>query len=170
MVALRFHKDQDRLFSEAQPEIVRRVNGFIARTPYALARQSREDYLQHAYAAFLAGLWTHPDDPMVCVTSALISYSRQAGREVCQLEDVEAREEAQEIAVPPILAELLKQLTPRERRVIALRYGLGKCNPHTQQEVADRLNVSQQCVGQIEFLAKQHMASAAIELGLGPES
>lgn len=43
-----------------------------------------------------------------------------------------------------------KYLTEREREVIILRYGLGKNEPMTQRELAERLNISRSYVSRIE--------------------
>ena len=45
------------------------------------------------------------------------------------------------------------ELTPRERRIIILRYGLNDENPLTQREVAQMLNISRSYVSRIETKA-----------------
>ncbi|MFA6947501.1 MAG: RNA polymerase sporulation sigma factor SigK [Eubacteriales bacterium] len=42
------------------------------------------------------------------------------------------------------------RLTPRERAIIVLRYGLGKAPPATQREIAARLGISRSYVSRIE--------------------
>lgn len=44
----------------------------------------------------------------------------------------------------------IKQLSPREKSIIILRYGLNGNEPLTQKEVADRLNISRSYVSRIE--------------------
>ena len=39
-----------------------------------------------------------------------------------------------------------KVLTPREKTVVALRYGLGGQTPRTQREIAERCNISRSYV------------------------
>ena len=48
------------------------------------------------------------------------------------------------------LRGFLSVLTERERRIIALRYGLGGTAPLTQREVAQKLKISRSYVSRIE--------------------
>lgn len=48
------------------------------------------------------------------------------------------------------LISFLKELPPRERLIIELRYGLGSYKPMTQREVAVKLNISRSYVSRIE--------------------
>ncbi len=43
-----------------------------------------------------------------------------------------------------------RELSPREREIITLRYGLENEQPHTQREVAEQLNISRSYVSRIE--------------------
>lgn len=51
-------------------------------------------------------------------------------------------------------------LTPRERFVIALRYGLGTYDTYTQQEIAAKLGISRSYVSRIEKKALQKLCRA----------
>ncbi len=51
------------------------------------------------------------------------------------------------------LAEVLKTLTPREARVLCLRYGLEDGNPKTLEEVGREFNVTRERIRQIEAKA-----------------
>ena len=51
-------------------------------------------------------------------------------------------------------------LTPRERQIIRLRYGLGGGNPLAQREVADRLKISRSYVSRIEKTALEKLRGA----------
>ena len=51
-----------------------------------------------------------------------------------------------------------KVLTPREKTVVALRYGLGGQTPRTQREIAERCNISRSYVSRIEKKALQKLA------------
>ena len=48
-------------------------------------------------------------------------------------------------------------LDERERRIITMRYGLGKAPPLTQREVADRLSISRSYVSRIEKRALERL-------------
>ena len=52
---------------------------------------------------------------------------------------------------------MLDRLTPRERRVIELRFGLGTEEPQTLEEVGRRLKLSRERVRQIEDRSKQKL-------------
>ena len=51
-------------------------------------------------------------------------------------------------------------LTPQERQVIGLRYGLGSGNPQRQREVARQVGVSRSYVSRIEKRALEKLRSA----------
>ena len=42
------------------------------------------------------------------------------------------------------------RLTPRERRIMELRFGLNRETEHTQKEVADQLGISQSYISRLE--------------------
>ncbi len=56
---------------------------------------------------------------------------------------------------------LLGHLNPREREVIELRFGLGREEPQTLEEVGQRLKLSRERVRQIEARAKQKLSQLA---------
>jgi RNA polymerase primary sigma factor len=64
-------------------------------------------------------------------------------------------------AVREEVERLLGQLKPRERDVIELRFGLGREEPQTLEEVGRRLKLSRERVRQIEALAKQKLSQLA---------
>ena len=49
-----------------------------------------------------------------------------------------------------LLAAAINTLTPREREIITLRFGLGGAREQTQKEVADRLGISQSYISRLE--------------------
>ena len=51
-------------------------------------------------------------------------------------------------------------LTPQERQVVVLRYGLGGCKPHRQREVAEITGISRSYVSRIEKKALQKLKEA----------
>ena len=61
------------------------------------------------------------------------------------------------------IKRILKTITPRERMVVALRYGLGGKKPHTLCQVGEKVNISKQRVKQIEDLAIERMRQAISE-------
>ena len=65
----------------------------------------------------------------------------------CQHEEAEASE------LKDRIQELLNTFTPRERKVIQMRFGLAGYDDHTLQEVADDLEVTQERIRQIEAKA-----------------
>ena len=48
------------------------------------------------------------------------------------------------------IEDILSTLSPRERQVIMLRYGLGDGRPHTLEEVAQIMEVTRERIRQIE--------------------
>lgn len=59
-----------------------------------------------------------------------------------------------------LLTAIEKVLTPRERFVVCLRYGLGKYDALTQQEIARKLGISRSYVSRIEKKALQKLCRA----------
>ena len=49
-----------------------------------------------------------------------------------------------------LLASALDTLSPREREIITLRFGLGGGKEQTQKEVADQLGISQSYISRLE--------------------
>ena len=64
-----------------------------------------------------------------------------------------------------LITAIEKVLTPRERFVVCLRYGLGKYDALTQQEIARKLGISRSYVSRIEKKALQKLCRA-LELSL----
>ena len=54
-------------------------------------------------------------------------------------------------------------LTPREKRIITLRYGIGNRKPLTQREIADQCGISRSYVSRIEKKALQKLEKALSE-------
>jgi len=61
------------------------------------------------------------------------------------------------------IKRIFKTITPRERRIITLRYGLRGKRPHTLRQVGEKINLSKQRVKQIEDLAIERMRQAISE-------
>lgn len=53
--------------------------------------------------------------------------------------------------------EILSTLTPREARVIQLRYGLNNCRPHTLEEVGRKFGLTRERIRQIEGKALRRL-------------
>jgi len=95
------------------------------------------------------------------------------------LEEVQGREEERDVSlpgrggVPPAddelvrksfeeeIVRLLKELTPRERAIIELRYGLRGEGPMTLEEVGKRFKLSRERIRQVEEKAKKRLLDYA---------
>ena len=51
-------------------------------------------------------------------------------------------------------------LTPREKQIVFLRYGIGSSKPHTQKETATRLGISRSYVSRLEKSALDKLKNA----------
>ena len=71
------------------------------------------------------------------------------------LEQVSNRELVQQV-----LQAVEKDLTPQERQVICMRYGLGGCTPCRQREVAQATGISRSYVSRIEKRALEKLKAA----------
>ena len=49
-----------------------------------------------------------------------------------------------------LLRQAMSRLSPRERRIITMRFGLDGRRERTQKEVADRLGISQSYISRLE--------------------
>jgi RNA polymerase sporulation-specific sigma factor len=49
-----------------------------------------------------------------------------------------------------LLSDAMKKLSPRERQIISMRFGLDGITEHTQKEVADSLGISQSYISRLE--------------------
>ena len=77
------------------------------------------------------------------------------GQEDDLLEQVSARQMTRQVCKAVDTA-----LTPQERQVIVLRYGLGSNQPHRQREVAEKIGLSRSYVSRIEKRALQKLRNA----------
>jgi RNA polymerase sigma factor (sigma-70 family) len=55
------------------------------------------------------------------------------------------------------LEKVLDTLTPRETKILQLRFGLDECGEHTLEEIGDMLNINKERVRQIEAKALRKM-------------
>ena len=55
------------------------------------------------------------------------------------------------------LEKVLGTLTPRETKILQLRFGLGECGEHTLEEIGDMLDIGKERVRQIEAKALRKM-------------
>ena len=77
------------------------------------------------------------------------------GQEDDLLEQVSSRQMTRQVCKAVDTA-----LTPQERQVIVLRYGLGSNQPHRQREVAEKIGLSRSYVSRIEKKALQKLRNA----------
>jgi len=61
-------------------------------------------------------------------------------------------------------ASALDTLSPREREIITLRFGLGGGKEQTQKEVADRLGISQSYISRLEKRIIQRLKKEILRL------
>jgi RNA polymerase sporulation-specific sigma factor len=63
-----------------------------------------------------------------------------------------------------LLAAALKILSPRERKIITLRFGLEGQQEQTQKEVADQLGISQSYISRLEKRIIQRLKKEILRL------
>ncbi|MFQ5803079.1 MAG: RNA polymerase sigma factor RpoD/SigA [Candidatus Methylomirabilales bacterium] len=110
------------------------------------------------------------------LTRAEVEALLQTNIPQTSLEEMQRREETREPGterVPPAddelvrksfeeeVERLLKVLTPRERAIIEMRYGLGKEEPMTLEEVGKRFRLSRERIRQVEEKAKKKLLAMA---------
>ncbi len=78
---------------------------------------------------------------------------------ICSEEDI-AESIDRKITTEKMLQYIDRLLTPRERQILILRYGLGGTQPRTQREIADALHISRSYVSRIEKGALETLKSA----------
>ena len=64
------------------------------------------------------------------------------------------------IQVKELYKKIDSLLTPREKQIIFLRYGLGTCDRTTQREIAEKLQISRSYVSRIEKKALEKLHAA----------
>ena len=66
------------------------------------------------------------------------------------------------------IENILTTLTPREERVLRLRFGIGESNTHTLEEVGNEFNLTRERIRQIEAraIAKLHGPAQNCDLAL----
>ena len=57
-----------------------------------------------------------------------------------------------------IVLKVLKMLTPKEEKVLKLRYGLGNNEKHTLQKIGEMFNVTRNRIWQIEIKALRKLS------------
>ena len=77
------------------------------------------------------------------------------------LEDEKAESPEQLVLSRMLLDSCLKQLTPRERELIRLRFGLNGCQRHTLVEIGEKLYITKERARQLEIRALEKMRSWA---------
>lgn len=58
-----------------------------------------------------------------------------------------------------IIADVLKNLTPREERVLRLRFGIDSTDEHTLEEISVKMNLTKERIRQIQNKALEKLAS-----------
>lgn len=78
---------------------------------------------------------------------------------ICADEDV-AEETLRKVMTDRMLGLIDSVLSPREKQILVMRYGLGGCEPHAQREVAQTLGISRSYVSRIEKGALEKLRDA----------
>ena len=78
---------------------------------------------------------------------------------ICSDEDI-AEEIDKKLLTDKMLRCLDHLLTPRERQIVMMRYGIGNIAPQTQREIAERLRISRSYVSRIEKSALEKLREA----------
>ena len=78
---------------------------------------------------------------------------------ICSDEDI-AEEIDRKMMTDRMMRCVNNLLTPRERQIISMRYGIGGIEPQTQREIAERLNISRSYVSRIEKSALEKLKDA----------
>ena len=78
---------------------------------------------------------------------------------ICSDEDI-AEEIDRKMLTDKMMRYLEAALTPRERQILSMRYGLGGIKPLTQREIAELLHISRSYVSRIEKSALQKLREA----------
>ena len=63
-----------------------------------------------------------------------------------------------------LLNQAIGQLSPRERQIITMRFGLGGGRERTQKEVADALGISQSYISRLEKRIIQRLKKEILRL------
>jgi RNA polymerase primary sigma factor len=81
--------------------------------------------------------------------------------------------DTENVAVASIVADdvrsALKELTPRQREVLVLRYGLDEKHPRTLEEIGQMHSLTRERIRQIEKTAKERLERVLFDRGYGPE-
>ena len=78
---------------------------------------------------------------------------------ICSDEDI-AEEIDKKMLTDKMLRCVDRLLTPRERQIVMMRYGIGNTPPQTQREIAERLRISRSYVSRIEKSALEKLKDA----------
>ncbi len=104
-------------------------------------------------------------DALLRIGSEDVSLDDRSGRDGGR----ELAETLAQVVEPPVESELMQQaflagmqgvlaqLNAREREVLELRFGIGRHDPSTLQQIGDRLHLTRERVRQIEVSAKQKL-------------
>ena len=97
-------------------------------------------------------------EPMVSLRSLNETMKLDGETELQEMvTDPEIPTPDEEVGDRLFLASCLEQLTPRERQVIAMRYGLENCERMTLMEIGGKLHITKERVRQLEQRAMEKM-------------
>lgn len=66
-----------------------------------------------------------------------------------------------------LLHAALRRLSPRERRIVEMRFGLGQGAPQTQKQVADAMGISQSYISRLEKRIMEHLKRDILKMQNG---
>ena len=87
-----------------------------------------------------------------CIENEILMYLRKSSnrRQDASIDEPQVGEELERSAERAALRGAVGRLSPRERRIMELRFGLNHETEHTQKEVADTLGISQSYISRLE--------------------
>ncbi len=100
-------------------------------------------------------------DRLLVVSRVLKSLKVRLGH------DPDPGEITEETSLAESLRRLVERLPERERRIVALRYGIYDGRPRTLEEIGDEFNLTGERIGQLEQLALCRLRHPSF--GAGPD-
>ena len=149
-------RDQEDLVSIGTVGLIKAVDSFDAGKGSRLATYAARCIENEILMHFRAAKKTERDISLSEPIDADSEGNPLTLMDVLAQEDTMAEELEQRLALARLGDYIHECLEPREREIIALRYGLG-CAPLTQWQVAEKLNISRSYVSRLETRALEKL-------------